>query len=223
MTKLICVGACYLDTILRHRESRTAYRKHVNSVPFFPGEDTKLRASSLAVRRGGNCPNTLEVLQQLIEKQQRHDVAPYLISALPARDSPGAAKVKESFGSRSIVDLTRCVYHEGYAEPASCYIIRSEATDSRTLVSYNDLPDVTVDDFKAAAGGLLRSGGKTWWHFEGRLPETTLECIRYLRQANPEARISVEVEKPGRQGLQELAAEADVVFYSKSWAEVCCE
>lgn len=198
------------------------------------------------MRRGGNCANTLEVLQQLLllgEKQ--HDVAPYLITALPSRDSPGAAKVRESFGSRSIVDLTKCVYHEGYAEPASSYIIRSEATDSRTLVSYNDLPDVTVDDFKSAASGLLRSGGKTWWHFEvslfcfvpscimssiknclhqqGRLPETTLECIRYLRQSDAEARISVEVEKPGRQGLQELAAEADVVFYSKSWAEVCCE
>lgn len=145
----------------------TGLRKTHHSVPFFPGEDTKLRASSLAVRRGGNCANTLEVLQQLLllgEKQ--HDVAPYLITALPSRDSPGAAKVRESFGSRSIVDLTRCVYHEGYAEPASSYIIRSEATDSRTLVSYNDLPDVTVDDFKSAASGLLRSGGKTWWHFE---------------------------------------------------------
>lgn len=64
---------------------------------------------------------------------------------------------------------------------------------------------------------------KNCLHQQGRLPETTLECIRYLRQSDPEARISVEVEKPGRQGLQELAAEADVVFYSKSWAEVCCE
>ena len=32
--------------------------------------------------------------------------------------------------------------------------------------------------------------------------------------------VSVEVEKPNREGLVELAAEADVVFYSKSWAEV---
>lgn len=28
------------------------------------------------------------------------------------------------------------------------------------------------------------------------------------------------MEKPGREGLQELAEEADVVFYSKSWAQV---
>jgi ketohexokinase len=36
----------------------------------------------------------------------------------------------------------------------------------------------------------------------------------------PDAKISVEVEKPGREGLIELAAEADVVFYSKGWAVV---
>lgn len=36
----------------------------------------------------------------------------------------------------------------------------------------------------------------------------------------PGCTVSVEVEKPNREGLVELAAEADVVFYSKSWAEV---
>jgi len=44
--------------------------------------------------------------------------------------------------------------------------------------------------------------------------------MRHLRQRFPDVRISVEVEKPGRAGLEELAAEADVVFYSKSWAQV---
>ena len=55
---------------------------------------------------------------------------------------------------------------------------------------------------------------------KGRLPETTLRCIRYLRRVTPGSTVSVEVEKPGREGLVELAAEADVVFYSRSWAEV---
>lgn len=55
---------------------------------------------------------------------------------------------------------------------------------------------------------------------KGRIPETTLQCIRYLRQVLPGSTISVEAEKPGREGLAELAAESDVVFYSKSWAEV---
>lgn len=55
---------------------------------------------------------------------------------------------------------------------------------------------------------------------QGRIPETTLQCIRHLRQVLPKATISVEVEKPGREGLVELANAADVVFYSRGWAEV---
>ena len=46
-----------------------------------------------------------------------------------------------------------------------------------------------------------------------------MECISYLRRSHPSAKISVEVEKPGRAGLDELAAKADVVFISRSWAQ----
>ena len=48
----------------------------------------------------------------------------------------------------------------------------------------------------------------------------TLACIKHLRQRYPAVAISVEIEKPDRKGLQDLATEADVVFYSKSWAQV---
>ena len=58
---------------------------------------------------------------------------------------------------------------------------------------------------------------------QGRIPEVTFECMLHLRQTYPTVKISVEVEKPGRNGLQELAAVADVVFYSKSWAQVGCK
>lgn len=44
--------------------------------------------------------------------------------------------------------------------------------------------------------------------------------MRYLRRHFPAVKISVEVEKSGRAGLQDLAAEANVVFYSKAWAQV---
>lgn len=58
----------------------------------------------------------------------------------------------------------------------------------------------------------------TLTQYQGRIPAITLQCMQYLRRAYPTVMISVEVEKPGRTGLEELAAEADVVFYSKSWA-----
>ncbi|KAH9992185.1 Ribokinase-like protein [Xylariaceae sp. FL0662B] len=200
--KLICVGACYLDTIL--------------SVPCYPGEDSKLRATNLQVRRGGNCPNTLEVLQQLLRERGRADVKPCLVSCLPGAEAPATRRIVDSFGPASLVDFTRCVYRDDHAEPASSYILRSEATGSRTLVNYNDLPEMTVDEFITATRDV---GDGVWYHFEGRIPETTLQCIRYLRNSFSKTRISVEVEKPGREGLEDLAAEADVVFYSRSWAE----
>ncbi|KAI1391199.1 Ribokinase-like protein [Hypoxylon trugodes] len=202
MKKLVCVGACYLDTIL--------------DIPHYPGEDSKLRATNLQVRRGGNCPNTLEVLQQLLREQDGHDVKPYLISCLPSADAPATRTIIDSFGSGSLVDFARCIFRADHRDPASSYILRSEATGSRTLVNYNALPEMTIDEFIAAANEV---GDEAWFHFEGRIPETTLQCIRYLRQTFPSTKVSVEVEKPGREGLEDLAAEADVVFYSRSWAE----
>ncbi|KAI1175505.1 Ribokinase-like protein [Nemania sp. FL0916] len=206
-TDLICVGACYLDTIL--------------SVPYYPDEDSKLRASSLQVRRGGNCPNTLEVLQQLLREekgdQERARVRPYLVTCLPSRNAPATAKIIESFGVDTPVDFSRCIFRDQNEEPASSYIIRSSATGSRTLVNYNDLAEMTFDEFVAATKNV--DGDDAWYHFEGRIPATTLQCIQWLRRSKPEAKVSVEIEKPGREGLEELVAEADVVFYSRSWAE----
>ncbi|KAL6849572.1 hypothetical protein ACO1O0_009113 [Amphichorda felina] len=162
------------------------------TVPFFPAEDSKLRATSLTTRRGGNCPNSLEVLQQLLSD----DIKPYLVSCLPSKTSPATRRVIESYGPASSIDLQHCIHRERHTEAASSYIIRSEQTGSRTLVNYNDLPEMTVHEFERVALSF-GSDQETWWHFE----------------------ISVEVEKPGREGLPELAAEADVVFYSRTWAE----
>ncbi|KAF4585564.1 Ribokinase-like protein [Ophiocordyceps camponoti-floridani] len=206
MKHLVLVGACYLDTIL--------------SVPHYPEEDSKLRATSLAIRRGGNCANALEVLQQLLRQDEgggRH-VRPHLVSVLPSRSSTATGSIRASFGDAPLVDLSHCLYREDHDEPAASYIIRSQATTSRTIVNHMDLPEMTTDEF-AVVIDALADADSSWWHFEGRIPDTTLACIRLLRSRLPDARVSVEVEKPGRKGLVELAAEADVVFYSRSWAE----
>ncbi|KAK1993040.1 D-sorbose [Colletotrichum falcatum] len=222
MDHLIVVGACYVDTVM--------------SVPHFPGEDSKLRAASLRVRRGGNCPNTLEVLQQLLARDLPASSPPaslqmHLVSPLPGRRSQATAQIIASLrpaaedASRTedgtaAIDFDHCLFREGHQAPASSYVIRSEATGTRTIINHNDLPEMTVQEFLRVAEAF-RGLGRTWWHFEGRTPETVLECIRLLRQVLGDVTVSVEVEKPGRPGLRELAAEAEVVFYSKSWAEDC--
>lgn len=52
------------------------------------------------------------------------------------------------------------------------------------------------------------------------MPETTLECVEYLRQttAYSDTTISVELEKPERTELMKVVPHADVVLYSKLWA-----
>lgn len=120
--------------------------------------------------------------------------------------------------------------------------MRSAASGSRTIVNYNDLPEMTVGEFVRIAE-RFRDEPDCWFHFEvrkrdrlcpgryemadlgggvdqGRIPETTLQCVRHLRKHLPHAKISVEMENPTRTGMREVAAEASVVFYSKTWAEV---
>ncbi|KLJ07289.1 hypothetical protein EMPG_17221 [Blastomyces silverae] len=210
MRTLVTIGACYLDTIL--------------TVDHYPGEDEKLRASRISRRRGGNTLNTLEVLQQLLgcRSQQLNTIsALYAIAVLPAKSSPATKELEASFGPGSSVDLQHCIYREECSEPASSYIIKSTSTGSRTIVNYNELPEMTLAEFVEIAGRLsaATAGSHRWFHFEGRIPDVTLKCIQYIRQNFPSDKVSVEVEKPGREGLQELAAAADVVFYSKSWAQ----
>ncbi|KAJ5676079.1 hypothetical protein N7462_008976 [Penicillium macrosclerotiorum] len=200
---LVAIGACYIDTIL--------------TTPYYPEEDEKLRASNVSRRRGGNCPNTLEVLQQVISHaSSERALALKLVSVLPAKSSVASQQIISALAPG--VNLDHCIYRENFTEPASCYIIKSQSTGSRTIVNYNELPEMTVEEFMTIADEI---GPQTsWFHFEGRIPQVTAECIRYLRRQFPGVRISVEIEKPGRPGLQELAAQADVVFYSKTWAQV---
>ncbi|KAI0525900.1 putative PfkB family kinase [Xylaria bambusicola] len=199
MRHFVGVGACYLDTIL--------------CVPRYPSEDEKLRASSITTRRGGNCANTLEVLQDLFG-HVNDPIALSLIAVLPDRQSSATTKIVDSL--KPTVSVEACIFRENYQEPPSSYIIKNDATGSRTIVNHNDLPEMTCDEFSKAADVINTEG--TWYHFEGRIPDVTLQCIQYLRKSYAGAHISVELEKPGRQGLQELVSEANVVFYSKSWA-----
>ena len=166
-------------------------------------------------RRGGNGPNTLEVLSQLI-KHQGDDLKLMLCSVLPNENSEDVAQVKDSLGNG--VDLSTCIYRSEHTKAASSYIIRSQASGSRTIVNYNALPEMTSSEFTEVIN-RTDLDDLSWIHFEGRIPSVTLECIQSIRSTHPSATISVEIEKPGRPGLRDLAAAADVSFYSRSWAQ----
>ncbi|KAF2806691.1 putative PfkB family kinase [Mytilinidion resinicola] len=201
MPHITAVGACYLDTIL--------------TIPHYPPEDAKLRSTSLSRRRGGNGPNTLEVLSQLSPPPS---LSLSLITILPSHSSPATQEVQTSLPA---VDISHSIFREGFTEAASSYVLRSLETGSRTIVNFNELPEMTAEELKGKVGEVCGEEGEgegQWWHFEGRIPDVTLACVQHLRARFPEAKISVEAENPTREGLEEVTRLADVVFYSKSWA-----
>lgn len=133
----------------------------------YPGEDEKLRASTIDRRRGGNCPNTLEVLGQLVPHGSSNDVSLLslnLITVLPSRSSTASQLIKIGLGDQ--VQLDRCIYREQFNEPASSYIIKSQKTGSRTIVNHNELPDMTLEEFIVAVENIRKISGQPWFHFE---------------------------------------------------------
>lgn len=140
-----------------HRPNR------IHSVPHYPAEDSKLRASDLKIRRGGNCPNSLEVLQQLIGVCDAARL--YLVSSLPRESSLATKRIISSFGDNTQVDFKHCLFRQEHVEAASSYIIRSGRTGSRTLVNYNDLPEITPNELDAIIQSF-NADEETWWHFE---------------------------------------------------------
>lgn len=170
MCPIIFVGAIYLDTIL--------------TVPHYPDEDKKLRATNISIRRGGNCGNSLEVLEQLVKREvpnsklpwlTSHDVESpensfplYLITVLPGMNTEAAANIQASFKCLRLNHT--CIYRGESTTAASSYIIKSQQNGSRTIVSYNGLEEMTLDEFEQKAAAVLSHAEteRGWFHFEVR-------------------------------------------------------
>jgi ketohexokinase len=256
IVNIVCVGAVYIDTIWTyvriivtrcHLQQRDHSLK-LHSVPNFPAEDTKLRAETVERRRGGNVANTLEVLEQIV--QAHCDSVPdgtkdesirlprtrlYLMSALPDRNSEDAAFISQRLPNV----LIRDIFRDNCPKAPASMIIQNRTTASRTIISHGSgVEELTAPEFvngidfwsNAWPTDHKDALRKTWVHFEGRNPTITHDCIAKLRntkfETHTEVKISVECEKPERKALEQAAQLADVVFYSKLWAEVglthCC-
>lgn len=177
-------------------------------------------------RRGGNTANALEVFTQLLGDREKSTSSfeQYLFTVLPDRLSADAKSVMQS-----LPDVRPDLFQFRKDQPlaASSYITQSAQNLSRTIVSANPLDEMTVEEFKAGVAPLINDpvigNGDVWIHFEGRIPEVLLPCVIWLRETygyGKKVKISVECEKPDRVGLKDVVPLADLVFYSKIWAEV---
>ena len=184
MNRVICVGIATLDIVNRVRE--------------YPAEDSEVRALAQSRRTGGNAANTALVLAQL-----GHRVAWVGNLGQPCDTA-------ERDFARHGVDISNAVRIVGKPMPTS-YILLSEATGSRSIVHYRDLPEYLAADFSA-----LDLGSFDWVHFEGRASEQLAPMLRRAHEA-PGLSVSLEVEKP-RPGIEALFGYADLLLVSRDYA-----
>lgn len=187
--RILGIGVAALDVIQR--------------VASYPPEDTEVRALDQRLARGGNAATTLVVLSQL-----GHACA---WAGVLAHD-PSSRIILDDLQHWG-VDTGLCRRVPGGATPTS-YITVSEASGSRTIVHYRELPEFDAQDFAD-----LDLGGLDWVHFEGRPNVDEMgTMLARLRHECPELRCSLEVEKP-RTGIEGLIDSPNLLLFSRGYAE----
>lgn len=187
MARILAVGIATLDII--------------NRVDSYPPEDSEVRALSQRRVRGGNATNSLVVLSQL-----GHACA----WAGVLVDEPDTAPVLADL-DRYGIDYSACRRLATGKMPTS-YILHSQATGSRSIVHYRDLPEYDLESFRRIDLTPL-----DWVHFEGRNVEQTEGMLRYLRTQRPDLPVSLEIEKP-RPGIERLFPHAGLLLFSRDYA-----
>ena len=185
MARIMCVGIATLDII--------------NKVHEYPAEDTEVRVLAQSQRMGGNAANTAIVLAQLGDQT----------SWVGNLAEP--SEIADRAFARHRVNASRAVRIPGAVLPTS-YILLSEATGSRSIVHFRNLPEYRAADFLK-----LDLGGLDWLHFEGRAIDQLAEMLPYAKAINGLS-VSLEVEKP-RDGIEKLFEAADLLLFSRDYAE----
>jgi len=188
MANILGVGIATLDII--------------NRVSVYPAEDVEVRALSQTVQRGGNATNTLVVLSQL----------GHHCTWLGTLGDDAASEIVVADLATYGIDTGAVEVIHGGRTPTS-YITLSEATGSRTIVHYRDLPELSTDAFFN-----LDLANFQWLHIEGRDPERTLAMLDHARSLVPDIPVSVEIEK-SRPGIEAIFASAGLLLYSRPYVE----
>ncbi|KAI9483685.1 MAG: Ribokinase-like protein [Benjaminiella poitrasii] len=201
---ILLVGQIYVDNIL-----------HVNE---FPKEDSKARTDYAEQRTGGNTCNTAKVLVQF--QQQPHNL--YYMTAAGSRET--SSQFIEALRNQHIQTDDTIIYRNDTMIPSST-IIHSQKTGSRTIISNNHLEGISFDEFAEIFKKIDQPHHAWWIHFEGRNIAETVRQIDWLNEKalsedwRQHLTISVEAEKPEREGIELLVERGDVVFFSKIFAQ----
>ncbi len=174
----------------------------IDSLDDYPREDSEQRALTRRSALGGNAANTLTVLSQF-----GHGCS----WAGTLADDAASEQIAAGLQGRGI-DLRWARRHPGGASPVS-HVLLCRRNASRTIVHYRDLPEFEAEDFAAIDLSPFR-----WLHFEGRHVPACLRMLQHAKAGSPGATVSLEVEKP-REGIERLFPHADVLIFSRAYAE----
>ncbi|KAF0521902.1 Ribokinase-like protein [Gigaspora margarita] len=200
--KILAIGSAYEDTILY--------------VDRFPPEDGKQRAQRVEKRRGGNSGNTLTVLSQF------PNVDAWFMASMASKEA--STFLVQDFEAHNI-KTTTCIFRSSATHAPVAYIIHADNTSSRTIINYNSIDELTFEEFQQIFDDTCSNDNSSipfnWIHFEGRNAAEEAKMIDYIdtKDWRNNAIISVEFEKPFRRGLEVLIDKADVLFFSKVFAE----
>ena len=185
MARVMCVGIATLDII--------------NRVEQYPAEDSEVRALAQSQRMGGNAANTATVLAQLGAQ------------AFWVGNLAQPAEIVERDFARYGVDTSLAVRLPDAVMPTS-YILLSEASGSRSIVHFRDLPEYHAKHFLK-----MDLRGFDWVHFEGRAIDQLVPML-WRARGMCGLPVSLEVEKP-RRGIEELFEQADLLLFSRDYAQ----
>jgi ketohexokinase len=174
----------------------------INEVAHYPSEDDEVRIIRQIKRRGGNASNTAVVLSQLGHQS-------YWAGTLV--DEVDAQLVLEDFKNYHI-NYHYC-QHVAEGKIPTSYITLNRENGSRTICHFRDSPEFSFNAFKRIPLEQF-----TWLHFEGRNCEQTLLMLAHVKEHHPAITVSLEIEKP-REGIEELIPLADIVMFSKTYAQ----
>ena len=174
----------------------------VNVVDHYPQEDEELRAQQQWTTVGGNAANTARVLAA---HRHRCDWVGVI-----ANDVQGET-ITEQLSAENVG--LEWVTHQQGITPTS-YITLNQQNGSRTIIHQRDLPELSSERFCQ-----IPVERYDWLHFEGRNVTELGKMLNFSRERVFDQPISLEIEKY-REGLEELIPLADVVMFSRAYAQM---
>ncbi|CAG8704402.1 1271_t:CDS:2 [Gigaspora margarita] len=192
--KILVIGTAHEDVIL--------YVDKLDSV------DSPQGSQKIEKRVGGSAGNTLAVLSQFPMTKT------WLMAPMASKEA--SKFLVQDFESRNIKTAT-CVFRPNVEYHQVTYFIHTEDENSRTVVNYNRKLDYACT---VEIASLNTSIPFNWIHLEGHHTDAK-KMVDYIdsRVWRNQSILSIKLDRPYKNGSENLIQKADIIFFSHIFAE----